>query len=80
MGYLTFGELLPTDASEKGFLCSILRLLDFGTVIYQFFPTGKCLIITAVAWCFPLLGVLTTIYVKLSIYGTDIAPSIPASH
>jgi hypothetical protein len=36
-----------------------------GTVIYQFFPAGKAVIIDGISWRFALLGILTAIYVNL---------------
>jgi hypothetical protein len=36
-----------------------------GTVIYQFFPGGKSVIIDSVSWRFPLLAILNAIYVNL---------------
>jgi hypothetical protein len=36
-----------------------------GTVVYQFFPTGKRVIIDGISWRFPLLGVLNAIYVHV---------------
>jgi hypothetical protein len=36
-----------------------------GTIIYQFFPGGKAVIIDGISWRFPLLGILNAIYVNL---------------
>jgi hypothetical protein len=40
-------------------------LLLLGTIIYQFFPAGKSVIIDGISWRFPLLGILNAIYVNL---------------
>jgi hypothetical protein len=42
---------------------SLIHLLLLGTIIYQFFPRGKHVIIDGINWRFPLLGVLTAVYV-----------------
>lgn len=44
---------------------SLIHLLLLGTVIYQFFPAGKRVIIDGISWRFPLLGLLNAIYVNL---------------
>jgi hypothetical protein len=44
---------------------ALIHLLLLGTVIYQFFPSGKTVIIDGISWRFPLLGVLNAIYVNL---------------
>jgi hypothetical protein len=44
---------------------SLIHLLLLGTVVYQFFPTGKRVIIDGISWRFPLLGVLNAIYVHV---------------
>lgn len=36
-----------------------------GTIIYQFFPGGKAVVIDGISWRFPLLAVLNVIYVNL---------------
>jgi len=43
----------------------LIHILLAGTVIYQFFPSGKRTIIDGISWRFPLLGVLNAIYVNL---------------
>lgn len=44
---------------------SLIHLLLLGTIVYQFFPAGKRVIVDAVSWRFPLLGVLNAIYVNV---------------
>lgn len=58
-------ETYMTPAPWAFFIWSIIHLLLLGTVIYQFFPTGKTVIIDHISWRFPLLGVLNAIYVNL---------------
>lgn len=43
----------------------LIHLLLLGTIIYQWFPGGKVVIIDGISWRFPLLGVLNAIYVHL---------------
>ena len=44
---------------------ALIHLLLIGAMVYQFFPGGKAVIIDGISWRFPLLGVLTSIYVNL---------------
>ena len=44
---------------------SLIHILLLGTIIYQFFPGGKKVIIDGISWRFPLLGILNAIYVNL---------------
>jgi len=43
----------------------MIHVLLLGTVIYQFFPNGKKVIIDGISWRFPLLAILNAIYVNL---------------
>jgi len=43
----------------------LIHLLLLGTVIYQFFPDGKRIVIDGISWRFALLAVLNAIYVNL---------------
>jgi hypothetical protein len=36
-----------------------------GTIIYQFTPEGKKIIVDGISWRFPLLGLLNAVYVNL---------------
>ena len=44
---------------------TVIHILLLGTIIYQFFPTGKRVIVDGISWRFPLLGVLNAVYVSL---------------
>jgi len=51
-------------------LCrALIHLLLLGTIIYQFFPAGKTVIIDGISWRFPLLGILNAIYVNTWSHG-----------
>ncbi|KZT10982.1 uncharacterized protein LAESUDRAFT_672626 [Laetiporus sulphureus 93-53] len=54
-----------TPAPWAFLIWSLIHLLLFGTIIYQFFPGGKKAIIDGVSWRFPLLGVLNAIYISV---------------
>ncbi|KAF9257639.1 hypothetical protein L218DRAFT_1016084 [Marasmius fiardii PR-910] len=41
----------------------IIHILLIGTIIYQFFPAGKLTIVDGMTWRFPLLSILSAIYV-----------------
>ncbi|KIY64329.1 hypothetical protein CYLTODRAFT_493224 [Cylindrobasidium torrendii FP15055 ss-10] len=63
--YYTGKETYITPAPWAFLIWSLVHLLLLGTVIYQFFPGGKAVIIDGISWRFPLLGVLNAIYVNL---------------
>ncbi|KAM6502421.1 hypothetical protein JOM56_002398 [Amanita muscaria] len=44
---------------------SLIHFLLLGTIVYQFFPSGKKIIVDGISWRFPLLGVLNAIYVQV---------------
>ncbi|THV06724.1 hypothetical protein K435DRAFT_834045 [Dendrothele bispora CBS 962.96] len=54
-----------TPAPWAFLIWSVIHILMLGTIIYQFFPHGKRVIIDGVSWRFPLLAVLNAIYVNL---------------
>lgn len=58
-------ETYITPAPWAFFIWSLIHLLLLGTIIFQFFPLGKAVIIDHISWRFPLLGVLNAIYVNL---------------
>ncbi|KAG6829444.1 hypothetical protein H0H92_004504 [Tricholoma furcatifolium] len=58
-------ETYITPAPWAFLIWSLIHLLLLGTVIYQFFPSGKRVIVDAIAWRFPLLALLNAIYVNL---------------
>ena len=49
----------------NGWHRSLIHLLLLGTVIYQFFPQGKTVVIDGISWRFPLLIVFNSLYVHL---------------
>jgi hypothetical protein len=63
--YYTGKETYITPASWAFLIWSLIHLLLLGTVIYQFTPAGKRVIIDGISWRFPLLGVLNVVYTNL---------------
>ncbi|KAJ3749239.1 hypothetical protein F5050DRAFT_405216 [Lentinula boryana] len=63
--YYTGKETYITPAPWAFLIWTVIHILLLGTVIYQFFPTGKRVIIDGISWRLPLLGVLNAIYVNL---------------
>ncbi|KAK0461041.1 uncharacterized protein EV420DRAFT_1267132 [Desarmillaria tabescens] len=63
--YFTGKETYITPAPWAFLIWSLIHLLLLGTIIYQFFPGGKQVVIDGISWRFPLLGVLNAIYVNL---------------
>jgi len=63
--YYTGKETYLTPAPWAFFIWGLIHLLLIGTMVYQFFPRGKAVIIDGISWRFPLLAVLTSIYVNL---------------
>jgi len=58
-------ETYFTPASWAFLIWSLIHLLLLGYVVYQFFPNGKRTIIDGISWRFPLLAVLTSVYVNV---------------
>jgi len=58
-------ETYITPAPWAFLIWTLIHVLLLGTVIYQFFPQGKAVIVDAVAWRFPLLAILNAIYINL---------------
>ncbi|KAF8160930.1 hypothetical protein B0H34DRAFT_358086 [Crassisporium funariophilum] len=58
-------ETYITPAPWAFLIWSLIHILLLGTVIYQFFPAGKKVIIDGISWRFPLLAILNAIYVNL---------------
>ncbi|KAF8070334.1 hypothetical protein FPV67DRAFT_1668199 [Lyophyllum atratum] len=58
-------ETYLTPAPWAFLIWSLIHILLLGTIIYQFFPSGKRVIIDGISWRFPLLAVLNAIYVNL---------------
>ena len=63
--YYTGKETYLTPAPWAFLIWSLIHLLLLGTVVYQFFPAGKRVIIDGISWRLPLLAVLNAIYVNL---------------
>lgn len=63
--YFSGKETYITPAPWAFLIWSLIHLLLLGTVIYQFFPSGKQVIIDGISWRFPLLGILNAIFVNL---------------
>ncbi|KAG6827959.1 hypothetical protein H0H87_003260, partial [Tephrocybe sp. NHM501043] len=58
-------ETYLTPAPWAFLIWSLIHILLLGTVIYQFFPSGKRVIVDGISWRFPLLAILNSIYVNL---------------
>jgi len=63
--YFSAPDTYITPAPFVYILWSFIHLLLFGTIIYQFFPGGKSVIIDGISWRLPLVGILNAIYVNL---------------
>lgn len=63
--YYTGKETYITPAPWAFVIWTLIHLLLLGTIIYQFTPNGKRVIIDGVSWRFPLLAVLNSIFVNL---------------
>jgi len=64
-GYASGKETYFTPAEYAFWIWSLIHILLLGYVVYQFFPSGKRTIIDGIGWRFPLLAVLTSIYVNV---------------
>jgi len=58
-------ETYFTPSSWVFGLWSVIHLLLLGTIIYQFFESGKKTIIDGINWRFPLLVVLNIVYINV---------------
>ncbi|EJC99844.1 uncharacterized protein FOMMEDRAFT_136431 [Fomitiporia mediterranea MF3/22] len=63
--YHTGKETFFTPAPYAFTIWSLIHVLLLGFIVYQFFPSGKRVIIDGVSWRFPLLAVLNAIYISL---------------
>jgi len=64
-GVYTQGKETYITPSPWAFLIwSLIHLLLLGTIIYQFTPEGKKVIIDGISWRFALLAILNAAYVK----------------
>ncbi|KAE9408591.1 hypothetical protein BT96DRAFT_849216 [Gymnopus androsaceus JB14] len=74
--YFTGKPTYITPAPWAFLIWTVIHILLLGTIIYQFFPTGKRVIVDGISWRFPLLGVLNAIYVNLWAHHSYIAAFI----
>ena len=59
-------RLAVSDSEICVELCRpVVHFLLLGTVVYQFFPGGKKIMIDNISWRFPLLGILSAAYINL---------------
>ena len=68
IGLFNLVRLLPETARLRWTLkpCRpVIYFLLLGTIVYQFFPNGKKVIIDSISWRFPLLGVLSAVYINI---------------
>ncbi|KAF9244230.1 hypothetical protein BU15DRAFT_42158 [Melanogaster broomeanus] len=63
--YYTGKETYITPAPWAFLIWTLIHLLLLGTIVYQFTVPGKKVIVDAISWRFPLLGILNAIYVNL---------------
>lgn len=62
--YHTRKETYLTPAPWAFLIWSLIHFLLLGTVIYQFFPSGKSVIIDGISWRFPLLTIFNAVYMN----------------
>lgn len=65
-----------TPAAYAYYVWSLIHLLLLGFVIYQFFDSGKKLIIDKIAWRFALLAIFSSLYQGFAIRGSHIVAFI----
>lgn len=63
--YRSGKETYFTPAPYAFAIWSLIHLLLLGTIVYQFFPSGKRVVIDGISWRLPLLAVLNAIYVNV---------------
>lgn len=63
--YFSGKETYLTPAPWAFLIWTVIHALLLGTIIYQFFPSGKRVVIDGISWRFPLLGLLNAIYINL---------------
>jgi len=63
--YYNGKETYITPAPWAFLIWSLIHLLLLGTIIYQFFPEGKRVIVDGISWRFALLAILNAIYINL---------------
>jgi hypothetical protein len=65
-----------TPAPFAFWIWTVIEILLLGYVIFQFFPSGKRVIVDGISWRFPLLIVLQAIYVNVWAHGHRIVAFI----
>ncbi len=63
--YRSSKETYITPAYWTFFIWSLIHLLLFGYIIYQFTDAGKNIIVDGIGWRFPVLAVLNAVYVNV---------------
>jgi hypothetical protein len=63
--YFSGKETYVSPAPWAYLIWSLIHLLLLGTVIYQFFPSGKRVVVDGISWRFALLGLLNAAYITL---------------
>ncbi|KZV85263.1 hypothetical protein EXIGLDRAFT_654244 [Exidia glandulosa HHB12029] len=63
--YRLHRETYLTPAYWAFLIWTFIHLLLLGLVVYQFFDSGKSIIIDGISWRFPLLAILTSAFVHL---------------
>jgi len=77
--YYGYGkETYFTPATWTFGIWSLIHLLLLGTIVYQFFPNGKKVIVDAINWRLPLLIILNTVYINVWGHGNYIIAFILA--
>jgi hypothetical protein len=63
--YYAGKETYLTPAPWAFLIWTLIHLLLLGTIVYQWCPAGKIVIIDGISWRFPLLGIINAVYVNL---------------
>jgi len=62
-------ETYLTPAWFAFYIWTVIHFLLLGAMIYQFFDAGKRVIIDGISWRYPLLAILTAVYVTIWAHG-----------
>jgi len=63
--YFTGKVTYVSPAPWAYIIWSLIHILLLGTIIYQFFPAGKRVVVDGISWRFALLGILNSAYISL---------------
>jgi len=63
--YFSGKDTYVTPASWAFLIWTVIHVLLLGTIVYQFFPQGKRVVVDGISWRFPLLGILNAAYLEL---------------